>query len=916
MSRPEIQYLICQECGGAGFHEGTTCTSCDGRGMLAQLEGYILTGIEKITAEYVHERMIRNMLYRISVAISGALAVVGIGAALHTIYSYATPLITTSISLSEIFSDKDQSILLLFWIGMLAFLYAIYRVAEARHALQSVIQTPYRHARVLSWESMHTRTRSGTVDITTSCDDAIWRVLRSSFHIAKKFHLNSVSTTVIFSALLTQSPETRTMLLRLGIDFKRLVNALGGVLSSEVPGSAGLTVEAKRAFYQAYAEAVATRATNITIQGLLVVIARSNERLHELFAELGISERELEAVVQWFALQHRMKALYLRHRTARTIRSRSGLDRAMTAVATPYTNHFTHDITESARRGLIGMCIGRAEEFESIFRLAETHTTTGVILLGEPGVGVRALVEGLAERIVGGDVPAPFKEKRLVRLDLSALIAGVSASEAHERLLTILHEIIRAGNVVLCIEQVHELYGIAVGGSDQFGLIDVLTEAVTKGLLTLIATSTPRDYNTTIERTPLGNALTKLVVPELNEADAILVVAMKSGEFESVHGVTFSYQAIQSAVQLSARYMHEHRLPEKAIRLLEQVAVYAKQHPSASGLVAAEQVAEVVSQTMHVPVSTATVTEATTLLHLEKSLHQRVIGQDEAVQSVASALRRARAELRDQKRPIASFLFLGPTGVGKTELAKAVAAIYFGSEESMVRLDMSEFQDASSVHRLIGAPAGYTGDSRGQLTEAVRQRPYSIVLLDELEKAHPDILNLFLQVLDDGRLSDSTGMVVDFTNTIIIATSNAGAQYIQDTIAAGSIDMQRIKQNLMEHELRTYYRPEFLNRFDGVIVFTPLSVNELEAITRLLLARISETLALKHIKFRATDEAVAELARLGYDPAFGARPLRRAIQERVDNALADLLLRQHVSRRDEIILEVGGQLRIERAPKL
>jgi ATP-dependent Clp protease ATP-binding subunit ClpB len=358
--------------------------------------------------------------------------------------------------------------------------------------------------------------------------------------------------------------------------------------------------------------------------------------------------------------------------------------------------------------------------------------------------------------------------------------------------------------------------------------------------------------------------------------------------------------------------MHESYLPKKAIEIAKEVAQQIASTRSASPRVTGEDVAKVIATKTGVPLTHVAEDEKIKLLHLEDMMHGRVIGQEEAVKAIASALRRARADVRSTSRPIASFLFLGPTGVGKTELAKTLAATYFGSEQMMIRVDMSEYQDVRSIDKLIGAPGSNQG---GLFSEAVRTRPFSVVLLDELEKADPNILNVFLQILDDGRVTDAAGRVIDFTNTIIIATSNAGTQYIQDAVGRGEWTDQ-IKNHLLEEELRSVYRPEFLNRFDGVIVFKPLLESQLVEITKLMIAQITKRLEAKGIGFHVTDAEVLELAHKGYDQKFGARQLRRVVQEEVDNAIANALLEGKAQRRDTIVLDVGGVMSVQKGKEL
>ncbi|MEK7105610.1 MAG: AAA family ATPase, partial [Patescibacteria group bacterium] len=441
-------------------------------------------------------------------------------------------------------------------------------------------------------------------------------------------------------------------------------------------------------------------------------------------------------------------------------------------------------------------------------------------------------------------------------------------------------------------------------------LSSVLAQELDRRYTFVIATATPSAYTGSIERSVLGQKLIKVPIDEPEPNEAIRILEAKIGAIEYKQKVIFTYDAIEKIVALTSRYMHERALPEKAIEVAEETALSAFKARGENARVVGEDVAMIITEKTKVPVTELGGQEKETLLHMEERLHERVIGQDEAVKAIAAALRRARTELRSTNRPIANFLFLGPTGVGKTELAKTVSEVYFGREESMLRFDMSEYQEKTSVERLIGG----AGEG-GLLTEAVRQNPFSLLLLDELEKAHPDILNLFLQVMDDGRLTDGAGRTIDFTNVILIATSNAGAQYLMESVQAGK-PLEEIKQHLLDSELKATYRPEFLNRFDGVIVFKPLSIDDVVQIAYLLIAKVAERLKVKGINFQASDAAVYELAQKGFDPKFGARPLRRVIQEEVDNAIANILLKGEVGRRDSLLLEPGGKITVQKAPEL
>ena len=393
----------------------------------------------------------------------------------------------------------------------------------------------------------------------------------------------------------------------------------------------------------------------------------------------------------------------------------------------------------------------------------------------------------------------------------------------------------------------------------------------------------------------------------MTEDQAIQVVESKVGYAEYKHKVFFSYDAIEKAVKLSRKYIHELFLPGSALEIMTEAAAHTFSKKGANSLVSGEEVAQIVSEKTNIPVTTVSADESTKLMKLEEEMHKRVIGQEEAVDLVANALRRARAEIRSTNRPISNFLFMGPTGVGKTELAKTIAQVYFGGEEKIIRLDMSEYQEKESINRLIGMP-GQKGT--GVLTEAVRRAPFSLLLLDEVEKADRDILNLFLQVMDDGRLTDSTGHVYDFTNVIIIATTNAGTSYVQEQMRAG-LSSDAIKDRLLHGELKQYFKPEFLNRFDGIVLFKPLTQADIKKVAALMLGRVSKDLEKKGILTEVTDGALDYLSQVGFDPEFGARPMRRAIQERIENKLAEMLLGGKLRRRDTVILGDGGEIRVK-----
>jgi len=736
-------------------------------------------------------------------------------------------------------------------------------------------------------------------------------VLEEAYLLARRFNHVEVLPSHILTSLLGER-DVRLVFIRIGLRMDAMQRRLATIFASCQKGETRWAVASERLLLLAFREAVSRDMRRVSPIHLLQVLCREDTDAYDVLFDLGVDDAMLTNTVEWILFQRSADKDYQTWRSLAIKKPKGAMNRSYTAVATPLLDTFSRDLTQAARSGALETTIDRETDFDEIFRIFSSGQR-GVLLVGFPGVGKRSIVEGIAARMASEEVPEILQDKRFVELSLTSLIGSSSRQgELEERIMRIMNEIIRSGNIVLFIENVENLIGLSTEGAQNLDASEMIVKTVEQYGIPLIATTTPVAFREHVERSNLVSVLQKVSIDEVDTNGAILICEGRSSGIEIKNDIFFTYGAIARAVELSRRYFHEQYLPEKALTLLEEVASYVAQAKGKRTFVIDEDVATIVSQRANVPVTKVTQKESEKLLNLEELMHGRIIGQDEAVKAVASALRRARAELRDQKRPIANFLFLGPTGVGKTELAKTVADVYFGDENTMIRLDMSEYQTQEGLYRLIGAPGATTG---GHLTEAVRTNPFSLVLLDELEKAHPDILNVFLQVMDDGRLTDTLGRTIDFTNTIIIATSNAGSQYIQDQIRKRA-SVQSIKDDLLNSELRQYFRPEFLNRFDAVVVFTPLSLEEIKQVVKLMLAEVAKRMEAKGILFTANDAAIQELATIGYDPVFGARPLRRTIQERVDNALAQAFLTNQISRRDTAILEPGGVMRIKKAREL
>ncbi|HRY76595.1 MAG TPA: ATP-dependent Clp protease ATP-binding subunit [Candidatus Paceibacterota bacterium] len=576
------------------------------------------------------------------------------------------------------------------------------------------------------------------------------------------------------------------------------------------------------------------------------------------------------------------------------------MNRAWTARPTGYLDSVSTDLTDLAREEKIGFLVGHDNELKRLRDILSRSSKNNALLVGEPGSGKDTVVEHLAYQISKDDVPPELFDKRLVMLSISSLVAGAEPSEVINRSHKVVDEILAAGNVILYIPDIHNL--VRTSGEHYLSVADALIPVLNRSDFQVIGACAPQDFKRDIEsKTDFISAFEMIPVEEISEEDAIQLLSYEALILEKQFKVNITFRAIKQAVKISHRYFRDKLLPASAEELLKETVANVKNRGEKN--LTEDDVISVSQAKIDIPLKEAGAEETQSLLNLEERIHQRLIDQEEAVKAVSRALREYRAGLSRKGGPIANFLFVGPTGVGKTELAKILARLQFGSEENMIRFDMSEYQDRKSIFRFIGTPEGEVG---GSLTEAVRQKPYSLVLLDEFEKAYPDILNLFLAVFEDGRLTDNLGRLVDFTNTIIIATSNAHSDVIKDDLEQG-MKMSEIAADLKKR-LSDYFRPELLNRFSDIIVFKTLAPEDLKKITVILLKEITSILEESQgVEVKFDDSAIDELVKIGYSPIYGARPLRNAIAEKIKSLLADKILRKEFSRGENIVLRFDGE---------
>ncbi|MCW2960987.1 MAG: Clp protease [Thermoleophilia bacterium] len=794
--------------------------------------------------------------------------------------------------------------------------------------------------------------RTEQVDITQRFSDATNELLSNAAEIAMEWGSPDLDTEHLLHAAL-QDDVVRHVLEQVGADPKAVMQTVEEEADRDEPRDEvpTLSPEAKRALLNAYRESRELGASYVGPEHVLLALSLDEEsQAGELLRRFGLAHTTLRGGV---------------------VRGVDAHGAENVSSATKTIDQYSRDLTKDAREGKLDPVIGRADEIEQTIEILSRRTKNNPVLMGDPGVGKTAIVEGIAQRIANDDVPETLANKRVVALDLAGMVAGTKyRGEFEERLKNVIDEVVEsAGELIVFIDELHTVIG-AGGAEGAMDAANMLKPALARGELHVIGATTLDEYRKNIEKdAALERRFQPVLVREPTVDETIQILTGLKDRYEAFHRVRITEEAILAAAELSDRYVADRFLPDKAIDLVDQAsarvrlriktkpedvrdmeerirrlarekdqAVSSERYERADQLraevsdlqgqldgitagrqrapqVTAQDIAEVVARATGIPVSQLTQEEKQRLSQMETLLHERVVGQDQAVQAVAEAVRRARAGLADPQRPDGSFLFLGPTGVGKTELARALADVLFGDEQLMTRIDMSEFQERHTVSRLVGAPPGYVGyDEGGQLTEKVRRRPHSVLLLDEIEKAHPDVFNILLQVLDDGRLTDGQGRTVDFSNTVIIMTSNLGSdrimRYAQVTDPEAAA-FDELKGELMTM-LTTSFRPEFINRVDEIIVFEALTESQLLDITRLFVDRVQRRLRGQQIELEVRDSALTHLAESGYDPQFGARPLRRAIQRELENRLSEMILDGRLEPGGRVVVDArDGRLVLE-----
>lgn len=731
------------------------------------------------------------------------------------------------------------------------------------------------------------------------------KAVSKSINFAKARKLSQITSNHLFYFLLKDNPKLNFIFFRVILNLNEIKGILKKQLKGEKPFSEKKTPDYSDDFQETIFESFRIGQKKghqrVELGDTLTALSKYNPFFRKILVRAKLKVQDIENLTWWLESLEKKIALAKKFWETENLRKKGSIAKDWAAGYTITLDQYAIDWTEIAKRRGFEEIIGHQDALEVTERTLARTETNNVLLIGEPGIGKKSIIHALSLRFLYGQSLPELNYKRVVELDLPSLLSGITSLEEVEAVLDrIFKEVVRAGNIILVIDEFHNY----VGQVARPGVIDIsgaLSPYLHLPSFQIIGITSFAGLHKYIEQNPsLLSLFGKVEASELSETETILILENLVPAFEEKYKKLISYLALRDIISYASRYIQTTPFPKKAVDLLDEVMVYAARYIKGK-LILPEHIAKIVSEKTQIPVGEVETKEKEILLNLEKLIHQRIINQEEAVREVSEALRRARADITVRKGPMGTFLFLGPTGVGKTETSKALAAIYFGSEKRMIRLDMSEFQAVEDIPRLLGS-AG----QEGLLTTPVRENPFSLVLLDEIEKAHPNILNLFLQVLDEGYVTDGLGRKVSFSNTIIISTSNAGYQIILEAIKTKA-EWQGIKKTLLDLLFaKGIFRPELVNRFDAVVIFKPLTKKNLLDISELLLSKLKQNLAKKYIEFIITEPLKEKIVELGYNPIFGAREMRRVIQDKVEDVLAEAILRDELKRGDKAEIDPEG----------
>ena len=908
-----ISYITCPKCLGINDGGKTTCSECGGLGVGTFYNGNFLYWKQKYNRKVVKFNDVKRSINNI---FNAALALAGLVGFITMAIWVSTELSRENINIDNFFFwEEKHRYIFLFWTSILFSMYSWFRYSNLKvfHVIKKIKSGPQEIPN--NWKELISFDNKYKIDVANGFGKRALRTIENSFKVALKHNHREITVYHLMLSLI-EDKNVLAFLKRLDVNIEKLVLKLGNQLSLIQKESKKdnytitLNSTCKKSLIETYLRVYDRGDRQVHPMNFLLSFYIHNPTLKEIFIDLGVDDEKISNCIEWLRIETYINKQSKLHSKMSRFKPGGSMDRVYTAVSTPILDHHSKDLTRVAKWGKFDYCVNRISELEEIITNFVSNKNA-CVLVGESGVGKRTIIEKLAQLLAEENVPKSLKDKRLLDLNIVKLISGAKAEEIQERIMVVFDEVARAGNIILFIENINDIASLNQKESNGLDISGLLASAIIDNKVLLVSSATKENYEKLIAKTPLNRALIKINVKEPTGNFAILILESKANKLEKKYGVFYTYTALEQIIDLTSKYVKNRYLPEKAVGVMDSIGMEVLKSRGKKSLITKNDVSKLLSKLTGIPLAKLESNEREKLLNLGRLIHKNMIGQDDAVNSVSASLRRARVQLRDQNKPIASFLFLGPTGVGKTHLAKTVSKVFFGSSKNTIRLDMSKYQHINSVDKILGIKGG----EEGYLTEEVRKSPFSLILLDEIEKAHPNILDLFLQVLDDGRITNANGKTLDFTNTVIIATSNIGSVFIQEQISIGT-NSENIKNDLINVHLVKNLRPEMINRFSEIIVFKPLKLSEVIKIARLLIDEIEEMLNKKGILLEANEKGVEILARDGFDPIYGARPLRRVLQDRIENEIANKILQGLVKRRDTVIINSLAQIRIKKGIEL